>query len=279
MSVAAGIQTRTVDVAEGSLEYDIAGDPSRSAVAFLHPGLWDRRIWDGHLERYAERYRAVRPDARGYGRSTRPVPGVAYSHVDDLVAVLDDAGIERAALIGNSMGGATAVETAAEHPDRVRALVLVAPGINGWDDLTEEEATDLDRRFAAADAAIERGDLEAAREAQLAEVWAPLGTEDAAGRRIREIAFDNLHELTMDESGRRELDPPVVDRLGDIVAPTLVLPADHDPPVYRRVARIYADAIPNARLVEIPDTDHVLNMRRSDVFDEVVLAFLAEVLG
>ena len=273
------VETTTVEVPGGVLELDVAGDAARPAVAFLHPGLWDRRTWDGHFERYAELYRVVRYDARGYGRSTRPEPGQPYSHVEDLVAVLDAAGVERAALIGNSMGGATAVETAAEHRDRVSALVLVAPGINGWEDLTAHEAADLDRRFAAVDAAMERGDLDAAREAQLAAVWAPLGTEDPAGRRIRAIAFDNIHELTMDESGRRELDPPVVERLGDIVAPTLVLPADRDPPVYRRVARIYADGIPNARLVQIPETDHVLNMRRPAEFDELVLRFLAEVVG
>jgi pimeloyl-ACP methyl ester carboxylesterase len=272
------VATRTVEVPDGTLELDVAGDPARPAIAFLHPGLWDRRTWDGHFERYAERYHVVRYDARGYGRSTRPVEGRAYSHVEDLIAVLDDVGIDRAALIGNSMGGATAVETAVEHPDRVTALVLVAPGLNADDDLTSEEEAEFARYEPAYDAAMERGDLEAAREVQVS-MWTQLGVEDPAGRRIRDIAFDNIHEMTMDESGRRDLDPPILERLGDVAVPTLVLPADHDPLVLQRVSRIYADAIPNARLVEIPQTDHVLNVRQPDAFDEVVLAFLAEVLG
>ena len=272
------VETRTVEVPDGVLEVDVAGDPARPAVAFLHPGLWDRRTWDGHFERYAERYRVVRHDARGYGRSTRPAPGVPYSHVEDLIAILDAVGIERAALIGCSMGGATAAEIAVEHPDRVSALVLAAPGINGWEDVTEEEAEELDRAFEAVDAAIESGDVEAARDAQMT-IWAPLGTDDPAGRRIRDIAFDNIHELTMDESARRDLDPPVADRLDEISAQTLVLPADRDLSVYGRVARIYAGAIPGARLVEIPETDHVLNVRQPDAFDDVVLTFLAEVVG
>jgi 3-oxoadipate enol-lactonase len=272
------VETRTIEVADGVLELDVAGDPSRPAAAFLHPGLWDRRTWDGHFERYAERYRVVRYDARGYGRSTRPAPGVAYSHVEDLVAVLDAVGIERAALIGCSMGGATAAEVAVEHPERVSALVLAAPGINGWEDVTEDEAEELDRAFEAVDAAIERGDVEGARDAQMT-IWAPLGTDDPAGRRIRDIAFDNIHELTMDESARRDLDPPVAGRFGEISAPTLVLPADRDPSVYGRVARMYADGIPGARLIEIPETDHVLNVRQPEAFDGVVLPFLAEVLG
>ena len=269
--------TATLAFDGGVLEYDVGGDAGRPAVVFLHPGLWDRRTWDGHLDRYAGSYRVLRYDARGYGRSSRPEPGRPYSHVDDLIAVMDSAEIERAALIGCSMGGATAVETASEHPARVRALVLAAPGINAWDDLTEEENADLDARYAPFEAAVERGDLHAARDAQLA-IFAPLGTDDPAGRRIREIAFDNLHEVTMDESGRRDLDPPIVERLADIAAPTLVIPADHDPPVYRRLARIYADGIPGARLIEIPDTDHVVNVRRPEAFDAAVLTFLDEVL-
>src|SRR3712207_2751379 len=105
------MQTVSVDVADGVLEADVAGDPSRPAVAFLHPGLWDRRTWDGHFERYADRYHVVRHDARGYGASTRPVPGRPYSHVEDLVGVLDALEIDRAALIGCSMGGATAADS------------------------------------------------------------------------------------------------------------------------------------------------------------------------
>jgi pimeloyl-ACP methyl ester carboxylesterase len=270
--------TMTATVDGGALEFDVGGDVGRPAVVFLHPGLWDRRTWDGHFERYGRRYRVVRYDARGYGRSSRPEPGRPYSHVDDLIAVLDAAGVDRAALIGCSMGGATAVETAAEHPSRVAALVLAAPGINGWDDLTREETADLDARFAPVEAAIDRGDLPAARDAQLA-IFAPLGTDDAAGRRIREIAFDNLHEVTMDESGRRDIDPPIVDRLASITAPALVIAAGHDPPVYRRVARIYADGIPGARLVEVADTDHVVNVRTPGAFDAAVLPFLEQTLG
>jgi pimeloyl-ACP methyl ester carboxylesterase len=105
-----------------------------------------------------------------------------------------------------------------------------------------------------------------------------LGDQDARGRRIREIAFDNMHEVTMDESGARWLEPPAATRLGEISVPTLVLPADHDPPDMRRKSRVLADGIRSARLVQIPDVDHVVNMRKPAEFNVVVLAFLGEVL-
>jgi pimeloyl-ACP methyl ester carboxylesterase len=268
--------TAVVEVNGGVLEYDVAGEGP--AVAFLHPGLWDRRTWDDQFEAFAGSYRVLRLDARGYGRSSRPEPGRAYSHVEDLAAVMDAAGIDRAALVGCSMGGETAIDFALTHPARTSALVLVAAGVGGFGEFTPEEEAWWAPHDAAVEEAIGAGDLERARRLQMA-AWAPLGTDDPAGARILAIALDNVHELTMDESGAASIEPPAAERLGEIVAPTLVLPADQDPPEMLRMARAFAREIPNARVVEIPRTDHVINMRRPAEFNEVVLAFLADVLG
>lgn len=265
----------TVAVEGGALEFEVAG--SGPAVVFVHPGLWDRRTWDDQFDVFARDYRVVRYDARGYGRSSRPEPGVPYSHVADLVAVMDAAGVDRAALIGCSMGGGIALETALEHPDHVTALVLAAPGLSGFESTPEEDRSygDLEERF---ERAIAEGDLDRAMELEL-EPWVRLRADDDRGRRIREIAFDNRHEVTMDESGAARMDPPAARRLGEVVVPTLVLPADHDPPDMARLCRELADGIANARLMEIPETDHVINMRRPGEFNEVVLAFLREALS
>ena len=264
---------------EGARLYaEVSGDGP--AVVFLHPGLWDSRTWDPQFASFAERYRVLRYDARGYGRSTRPEPGVPYSHVRDLVAVLDDVGIERAALVGCSMGGGIEIDFALEYPQRAAALVLVAPGLSGFEGTPEEEAAWeawSAEREAEIERAVEAGDLERAQDLRL-QMLAPLGTDDEAGRRIREIAFDNMHELTMDESGEESIDSPAAGRLGEIDMPTLVLPADHDPPWHTRICDVLLAGIPNARLVQIPGTDHVINMRRPSQFNRVVLAFLDEVL-
>ncbi len=262
-----------VEVEGGRLyaESDGAGQP----VVLIHPGLWDSRTWDPQLQVLAADHRVVRYDVRGYGRSSRPAPGRPYSHVRDLEAVLGALGIERAALVGCSMGGEIALDAALAMPDRVSSLVLVAPGLGGFQSLPEEDAwwEGPDR---GVQAAIESGDLERARRLQM-EAWAPLGVEDDAGRRILEIALDNLQELTMDESGAERLDPPAAERLHEIRVPTLVLPADHDPPEMGRLCRILLEGIPGARLVKIPETDHVVNMRRPEEFNRVVLEWLREV--
>jgi 3-oxoadipate enol-lactonase len=260
----------------GALAWESAGEGPD--VVFLHPGLWDGRVWDEQFGVFSRTYRVLRFDFRGYGRSSRPEPGRSYSHVDDLEAVMDAASVERTALVGCSMGGSTAIDFALEYPSRVSALVLASSGMNAFDDrLTPEEEAELELLDAPVAEAMEAGDIERAERARL-RIWAPLGTEDEAGRRISEIAFDNIHEMTMDETGRRDISPPAIERLEQIEAPTLVLPADNDPLVFRRLSAILAERIPDARLVQIPETDHVVNMRRAAEFNHVVLGFLGEVL-
>jgi pimeloyl-ACP methyl ester carboxylesterase len=174
-----------------------------------------------------------------------------------------------------------AIDFALTHPGCVSALVLASPALSGFEATPKEEAA-WGAAFADAEARIEEaaraGDLERVEELRLRWLWAPLGTDDPAGARIRRIAFDNLHELTMDESGETAIDPPAAERLGEIEAPTLVLPADHDPPWQERMCIEIADGIRGARVVRIPETDHVIPMRRPDEFNRVVLGFLGEVL-
>jgi len=268
------MESGVAEVDGGKLAWEAAGEGP--GVAFLHPGLWDSRVWDEQFGVFSKTYRVLRHDFRGYGRSSRLEPGKSYSPVDDLEAVMDAAGVERAALVGNSMGGRVAIDFALEHPERVTALVLAAANVGGFDE-TEEEANeyaDLDHEI---EQAVEAGDAERAMELELS-VWATaLGTEDPAGARIRRIAFDNLHVISMDESGAARLDE-AFGRLPEIDVPTLVLPADHDPAVFRRLSREVAARIPNARLVEIPDSDHVIPVRRPAEFNHVVSEFLGEVL-
>jgi pimeloyl-ACP methyl ester carboxylesterase len=263
----------TVEVNGGTLFAEVAG--SGSAVVLIHPGLWDRRAWDDQFGVFAKEYRVLRYDARGYGRSSRLEPGRPYSNVDDLAAVMNAVGIDRAAIVGCSMGGEITIDFTLQHPERVSALVLVTAGLGGFEGTPEDDAW-WGERQAPIEAAIEAGDLERAEDLRL-EIWAPLGTRDDAGRRIRQIAFDNIHEMTMDESGAAELDPPAIERLDELAVPTLVMAADHDPPFMRRICDILVERIPSARRVDIPQSDHVIAMRRPAEFNAAVLAFLGEV--
>lgn len=256
----------------GRLHYEVAGDPASPAVTLLHPGLWDARTWDEQFEVWSERFRVLRYDQRGYGRSSRP-DGAPYSHVRDLVALLDLVGIGRTALVGCSMGGGLAIDATLTVPERVWALVAIAPGLGGFEETEDEEAW-WDEIAPPIDAAIEAGEYERAQDLLL-EIWAPMGVDDPAGARIKRIARDNIHEMTMDESGQQVLDPPAAQRLAEIDVPTLVIDASHDPPDSRRASQLIAREVLDGRLVTI-EADHVVNLRAPEAFDEAVVPFLDE---
>jgi pimeloyl-ACP methyl ester carboxylesterase len=263
----------------GTLAWESSG--AGPGVVFLHPGMWDSRVWDEQFGMFSRMYRVLRYDFRGYGRSSRLEDGKPYSHVSDLAAVMDAAGVERAALIGNSMGGRVGVDFALTHPARVSTLVLASPALSGFEGTPEEEAA-WEAAFAGAERRIEEaataGDLERAEDLRLRSLWAPLGTDDPAGAANPADRVREPPELTIDESGETAIDPPAAARLDEIEAPTLMLPADHDPPWHERMCIEIAEGIRGARVVRIPETDHVIPLRRPEEFNRVVVGFLGEVI-
>src|SRR5687767_9046570 len=126
-------ETRFVEVGDAKIAFDVAG--SGHPVVLLHAGLGDRRMWHDQMPAFAEHFTVIRFDARGFGE-TRRTPA-EYRAWQDVVALLDCLGHERAHLVGVSMGSQTAVESAVAAPDRVSALVAVAArtGVPASDEL------------------------------------------------------------------------------------------------------------------------------------------------
>ena len=105
---------------------------SGACIVFLHGFAGDLHTWDGVWAELGESLPALRYDLRGFGR-TPAGDDKPYSHADDLLAVVEGAGIEQADLVGVSMGGSIALNFALDHPGRVRNLVLVSPGLVAWE--------------------------------------------------------------------------------------------------------------------------------------------------
>jgi pimeloyl-ACP methyl ester carboxylesterase len=247
------------DVLGARLWYEEAGDGP--AVVLVHGGLGDARLWDEQFGPFSERFRTVRYDQRFYGRSDRP--GAPYSLADDLIGLLDALEIERAALVGLSIGGRVATDATLLAPERVWALVAVAAGLSGHgiDPYTPEQDAEFE-------AAMERGDLERAAEIDLA-VWAPLGADD----RMRTLLIENAAADSPPEGA--EPSPPLdtVNRLGEIRVPTLVVTGDRDVPEMDEIGDLLERGISGARRVRL-DSDHYLPLREPAAFNAVVLEFL-----
>jgi len=189
-------------------------------------------------------------------------PGVEWSSVDDVVGLLDALGIERAALVGLSLGGGLALDLAAAHPDRVWAIVHVAASFTG-----APANLDGDEQEAAYDEAIGRGDLDAAMDIDFA-LWAPLGVDDT----LRELWRETPDARGGLPAGARPL-PRAEPRLEEISAPTLVVIAAEDPAFLREHGETVARRVPGARRVVVA-SDHYLTLRRPEQVGELLLEFL-----
>jgi 3-oxoadipate enol-lactonase len=251
-----------VDVNGARLWYDEAG--RGPAVVLLHGGLGDSRLWEPVVPFLAERFRTIRTDLRFFGRSV----GVAapFSFEEDVVGVLDELGLERAALVGLSLGGGIAIDVALDHPERLWALAVVAPSLSGHEGAAytaEQEA-----RYDAAEAA---GDLEAMAAVDF-EVWAPLGVDERIRGLWRETPDANPLPAGVHPKPPRE---PAKPRLGTLAVPTLVVTVAHDPPGFREVGPLVASAAPDARHVEL-DSDHYVTLRRPEALSRRLVDFLTD---
>lgn len=255
-------ETRTVAVAGGFVECDAAG--AGPAVVLIHGGLVDRRLWDGQIAALAREHRVIRYDLRGLGRSS--MPEGPFSHLDDLGRLLDGLDVREAVLVGLSLGGMIAMDYALEHPARVRALVLAAPGLRGYE-WSPRPAIEEAYRVLSADP--ERGI------ALLLETGMGGATEGAQAG-LRRMVTENLRGWwQVDAQNVRWPSPPTLERLGEIQVPTLVLIGTLDEPALREIADTIETTVPNATLVTIPGAKHHLNLDRPQEFQREVQRFLA----
>jgi pimeloyl-ACP methyl ester carboxylesterase len=232
------------------------------AVLFVHGGLGDHRLFEPQARALADEFRCIRYDLRFWGWSQ--ALGEEFSSIDDAVAVLDSLGVERSALVGLSLGGTLALDVALAHPHRVWAVVNVAGGVSGLSvsPYTLEED-------AAFDAALERGDVDAAMDIDFA-IWAPLGVEE----RFRELWRATPENGRLPEGAKPRPRPDAHERLGEIAVPTLVVVAKHDPAELRALGARVARGVPGAQFVQV-DSDHYLTLREPELVSRVLREFLS----
>lgn len=254
------------------LFYETAGEGS--ALAFIHAGICDSSMWDAQFYSFAEQYRVVRHDMRGFGRS-EPADAT-YSNYNDLRAVLDHLGIERATLLGCSMGGAASLNFALAYPDRVDGLILVGSGLNGWQSPNPEAVAAWEQE---AEDAFNAGDYEAASEYEV-RIWVdgprrqPEQVNPAVRDRVRAMNTVGIRHAARELGTEEKLDPPAAGRLNEIRVPTLVIYGDEDQPDMPLISTHLAEQIAGAKLVVMPGTAHVPNMEQPIEFNQIVRDWL-----
>lgn len=267
----------TLDQTPSGIVIERAGPTGRIPVVLVHAGIADRRMWQPQWPVLTAGRDAVRLDLRGFGDSTTK-PAGPFAHHTDVVEALKHLGVARCHLVGSSFGAGVATEVALTRPDLVQSLLLCPPGGSLLATMTPDFRHFLDTE----EKALSEGDLDGAVEANLdAWVVGPGRTESdldatvlAAVRTMQRRAF----EVTADwkDVEEVELDPPALDRLPDLQAPTLLLIGGHDLETSQDAARRFSEAVPAARRVDWPDVAHLPSMERPEAFLDLLTDWIAD---
>jgi class 3 adenylate cyclase len=240
-----------------SIAYQVVGDGPVDLVLSMGFVTHVELVWEApglsrYLESLARHTRLIVYDRRGTGMSDPVTTDDVDVHAQDLGAVLDAAGSERAALLGYTNGGPVCIAYAAAHPERVSHLVLYgAFATNVRSEEVHWTLTPEERRV------VFEAQLEHWGEGRLVEQVAPSAADDPQLR----AWFARLERLAASPgTARASVMGGTVDvtgRLAHVRVPTLVLHRTHDALMDVRHARLMADRIPGARLVELPGTDNL----------------------
>ncbi|MGI9644594.1 MAG: alpha/beta fold hydrolase [Ilumatobacteraceae bacterium] len=252
------------------IHYSITGRPGAPAILFVQGLGVDKNGWN--LQRLATMpwYRAVALDNRGAGRSDKPHGSYSLEQMAaDAIAVLDDAGIETAHVVGASMGGAISQLLAVEYPERLRSLTLACTA--GRNHPWREELLASWR-----DAALARGIGSMGQEAAR---WV-IGPRSfrrllPAMGWLGPLALGRpAHAFAAQVDAILGVDMETAARVGEISVPTLVLVGNQDILTPRGDSEDLADSIPTAELVVISGAAHGFMVEHASTFNRVLLEFI-----
>jgi pimeloyl-ACP methyl ester carboxylesterase len=264
-------ELKRVDLPDGHLAYLDAG--SGPPVVLLHGGGLDHRLWDDQVAALAGEFRVLAVDARGHGWSSTPTR--PFRHDEDLAVLLDRLDLGPAALVGLSMGASTALDTAAERPDLVRAVVVVGAGA-ATTDFRDPFVLGV---FADLQRAAEARDPQAWLEAYLRLGAGPHRTLAEVAPQVNERSREMLQHTLVEHIGTTGpvLPTPAPDtaqRLPALAVPVLAVVGDLDSTDHNRMAGEVAETVPDGRLATIGGAAHYPNMERPAEFTALLLEFL-----
>lgn len=253
------LSSTSVEVSDGQLWCVRDDAPSGPTVVFLHGFSVDHRMWNaqaGHLHGAAT---TLSYDLRGFGKSSPPHPG--HSHVDDLIELLDHHDIERAIVVGLSLGANVALALAHSHANRVVAAVLASPGLPGWVWETPR-APDLAMAYAH-----EHG-VDEARSFWLGlDLFAPSRANPTAKALLETMVADFPGHQWMKNVPASPQVPSLNSILESVSRPITVISGAEDDIGYRVIADEVVDRVPDSRGARLTGAGHFVNLDAPEAFN------------
>jgi pimeloyl-ACP methyl ester carboxylesterase len=254
----------TADVNGQHIAYEDTGGDG-PVIVFSHGLFMDGSMFDANVAALRNRYRCITWDERGHGGTGETTEPFSYwDSAQDLIALVEHLGVERAVFAGMSQGGYLSQRLALTRPELLRGLVLFAT--QARTDAHKREAYDqLMATWEQAGLVDELGQTIAAI------VIGPDRPESAEWiERWRGMSLDNLRTIYDTLMGREDLS----DRLGEIDVPALVVWGEQDLAIEREAAQALADGLPQGELVTIPGAGHGVNFTHAEAVNPHLERFL-----
>lgn len=266
------IQNSVLDIGGAQIHYKVDG--AGEAVLFLHGGYLDLSMWDCQTDDLVHAgYQVVRYSDIGHGKTESGEENIfGYKIANRL---MDELGIEKIHVIGLSWGAMTAVDLAMAYPKKTERLILVSPGLNGWQYFADSLAAENHHEGTVA---LEQGDTLRFIEA-FQKNWTDgprrASSQVNAGvrKKIGSMILNNLRKHS--GSSWSKLRSPSSIHLEKINCPVLVVHGEHDVLDIHQIVDLLSEKIPEVQTVELKGVAHTLNMENPKEFNELIIEFLA----
>ncbi|MQW77453.1 alpha/beta fold hydrolase [Nocardioides sp. dk4132] len=268
-----------VDTPSGKIHYHAAGEGT--PVVMLHgsgPGATGWSNFNPNMSVLSESFRVIAPDMPGWGKSD-PVTYEERDHVKAAVDFLDALGIEKAAFVGNSMGGATTLKVAARHPDRVTHVVTMGSGAPGPRVNSPGGGPTEGLKV------LHRGYREPSVETMkaLCEIMAydpAFATDELAEQRYRVLAENPVHVTNFAAGfGRPRRGEATLEDIASIKQPAMIIHGRDDRVVHFEAGLRLVSTIANSRLVLLNRCGHWAQLEHADEFNRLVRDFITNTPG
>ena len=272
----ADFKSGRIDVGNGSLYYEEAG--SGEPVIFVHGHSLDHRMWDEQFAEFAKEYRVIRYDLRGYGASSSQTEDYQFTHVQDLVTLMDSLHIRKAHIVGLSLGGFIGADMLGWFPKRMASAFLASGNIRKSkgpsQPMTKEEALKRDEEIAALKVkgvdVMKREWFEglmssggSRKERMRQPLWEMIDDWDA---------WQPLHKEVRVVAG---LDAYEAIKKNHPTVPTLIVEGKSANNRYSNQPEILK-YLPNGKLKVLEDCGHMLNMEQPETFNAALRKFLKQ---